>query len=106
MTFPIRIPYLYNLNRKEKYLMINDINIGYTLCRRLGFEPNIIRLGTKEFKEIQQCTYIGCKQKDGMAYLDLPFKFEETDKESELTFVCNQVFDAEKTWKEIKTKKI
>lgn len=103
--FPVQIPYLYNLDREDKYLMLDDINTGHTLCRRLGFEPNIIRVGKKEMVELKTLSHTGHGGECGKAYLSLPYKFEETNKESELTFICNHEYDSHKAYEEIMKKR-
>lgn len=76
--------------------MLSDINNGITLCKKLGFIPNKILIGNKEFKEMQSWTYSGASDlfKDRKNILQQVFnvKFLQTNKNSQLIFSCNKLF--------------
>ena len=80
----VQIPFRYNFLRKEKYLMLSDINDGMTICRRLGYDPVKMIVGKREAKELTMFNH--------------PFDWistEATGKPGVLLFVC-------KLWKRVK----
>ena len=92
----IQIPYKYNLNRIEKCLLLSDVNNGIVLCRKLGFNPNKIIVGEKEWAEMQNWTYGGAsdlfKDRKNILQKALNIEFIKGNKRNELTFSCNRLF--------------
>jgi hypothetical protein len=94
----IRIPYFYNKYTPDKsYFMAHDLNVGATICRRLGLKVDSIILGKKEWKEIQGWAFGGGSMRKFTQTENQPIDiFDLTatlnnEKETELVLICHEL---------------
>ncbi len=85
-----KIPYRYDW-REPKAFMLSDLNDGFTLCRRLGYVPQSISIGKKEYASMRHWSYSGAAiDYDATKQKFFGLKINKINRQSHLSFNCKE----------------